>query len=226
MRRRVLLLIFALAFGCHEHRAEPRHPLIVVLGSSTAAGHGLTDPKTSWVNRYAAVLATQGIDLTNLAVGGYSTYQIQPTGTVNPADRPTVEPEHNITKALALHPEAIIINLPSNDAAMSVPVADSLANIAKVAGLARDAHIPLWITTSQPRQLPPEGVKAIVEYRDQILKIYGDHALDFFTPLATPDALPIAALNQGDGIHPNPEGHRLLFEQVRAANIPAALGVH
>jgi lysophospholipase L1-like esterase len=221
MRRAVLVLLLGLASACHDHRAEPRHPLIVVLGSSTAAGHGLADPKTSWVNRYAALLATQSIDLTNLAVGGYSTYQIQPTGTVNPADRPAVEPEHNITAALELHPSAIVVNLPSNDAAMSVPVADSLANIAKVASLARDAHVPIWVTTSQPRQLPPDGVKAIVEYREQILKIYGDHALDFFTPLATPDALPIPALNQGDGIHPNAEGHRLLFEQVRAANLPA-----
>ena len=49
------------------------------------------------------------------------------------------------------------------------------------------------------------------------------HALDFFTPLAASDGTPLAMYNQGDGIHPNAEGHRLLFEQVRMADLPAAI---
>src|SRR5262249_53785908 len=182
-----------------------------------------SDTQTSWPNRYAAFLATRGSRLTNLAVSGYSTYQIQPTGTTNPPGRPAVDPDHNITAALALHPDAIIVNLPSNDAAMGVPVADSIANLAVVARLARDAHVELWVTTSQPRSLPPEQVALILGYRDRVTREYGARALDFFTPLAGPDHLPAPALNQGDGIHPNPEGHRLLFEQVRAADLVRVL---
>jgi lysophospholipase L1-like esterase len=217
-------LILALVIACHTQPADhPRSVHIVVLGSSTAAGAGLTDPQMSWPNRYAAFLKTRGSTLTNLAVSGYSTYQVLPTGTANPSGRPEVDPAHNITAALALHPDAIIVNLPSNDAAMGVPVDDSLANIRVVATQAREAHVPLWVTTSQPRTLPPDQIKLIVEYRDRIQQEYGNHALDFFTPLATPDATPRAELNQGDGIHPNPEGHRLLFEQVKAADLPAAI---
>src|SRR5579859_7935542 len=69
-------------------------PFIVVVGSSTAAGFGLADPSTSWVQRYATYLATAapGSKVTNLAVSGYTTYEVQPTGTMNPTGRPAVDP--------------------------------------------------------------------------------------------------------------------------------------
>ena len=79
--RRAHLLVLLLLLGCHEQRGAAPHPLIVVLGSSTAAAAGLTDPSTSWVNRYAAAVSKDGVRVVNLAVGGYTTYQIQPTGT-------------------------------------------------------------------------------------------------------------------------------------------------
>jgi len=220
------VVILSLAIACSGTPQPVDHGHVVVLGSSTAAGYGLTDPDTSWPRRYAALLQTRGLSLTNLAVSGYSTFQILPTGTANPSGRPEVDPAHNITAALALHPDAIIVNLPSNDAAMGVPVDDSLANIAVVAAKAREAHVLFWVTTSQPRALPPEQVQLLFGYRDRIQRQYTTHALDFFTPLAAPDGTPLPALNQGDGIHPNAEGHRLLFEQVKAADIPFAIAHH
>jgi len=227
--RAIQIVSLALAFSACRGREQPvgdqRSVHIVVLGSSTAAGAGLADPETSWVRRYAAFIAKDvpGSSVTNLAVSGYSTYQLQPTGATNPLGRPEVDPAHNIDAALALHPDAIIVNLPSNDAAMSVPVEDSLANIKVIAMKARNAHVPLWVTTSQPRTLSPDQIRLLVAFRDRIRQDYGSRALDFFTPLAGPDETPLAALNQGDGIHPNPEGHRRLFEQVRTADLPAVI---
>jgi len=198
---------------------------IVVIGSSTAAGYGLTDPLTSWVQRYASYLAADlpGSKVTNLAVSGYSTYQVQPTGTTNPIGRPAVDPAHNVTAALALHPDAVIVNLPSNDAAMGVAVEDSMTNLKAVASKAQEARVLIWITTSQPRQLNAQGIALLLGLRDRIKQEFGARALDFFTPLAAPDGTPLAVYNQGDGIHPNAEGHRLLFEQVRIADLPAAI---
>jgi lysophospholipase L1-like esterase len=199
--------------------------IIVVLGSSTAAGYGLGDPSTSWVERYGSYLTEHvpGSKLTNLAVSGYTSYHVQPTGTINPDGRPAVDPAHNITAALALHPDAIIVNLPSNDAAMGVPVDESMANMKAVAAKARDAHVALWVTTTQPRKLPPQGIALLVRLRDRTKHEFGNHTLDFFTPLAAPDGTPLPKYNQGDGIHPNAEGHRLLFEQVLTADLPTAL---
>ena len=53
---------------------------LVILGSSTAAGTGPSSPDSTWVNRYRNFL--QGINpdnlVTNLAIGGTTTYHIMP----------------------------------------------------------------------------------------------------------------------------------------------------
>jgi lysophospholipase L1-like esterase len=202
-----------------------RASFVVVLGSSTAAGYGLADPSTSWVRRYTSYLAADlpGSTVTNLAVSGYTTYQIQPTGTVNPSGRPAVDAAHNITAALALHPDAIVVNMPSNDAATGVPVEDTMTNLKTVAARASAAHVLIWVSTTQPRQLAADGIALLIGVRDRTKQEFGDRALDFFTPLAAADGTPLPLYNQGDGIHPNAEGHRLLFEQVRMADLPAVI---
>lgn len=57
---------------------------IVVLGSSTAAGTGTTNPDSAWVNRFRNYFVAQdsSFRVINLAVGGYTTYHIMPTGFV------------------------------------------------------------------------------------------------------------------------------------------------
>ncbi len=198
---------------------------ITVLGSSTAAGHGLPDATTSWVARYAAYLSAEraGSKVRNLAVGGYTTYHVLPTGTTNPPGRPGVDDRHNVTAALEGHPDAIIVNLPSNDAAGGFSVEETMTNLRTVAAKAKEAGVAVWVTTSQPRQLDARGLAALAEVRDRTRREFGAHAIDFFTPLAAADGTPLPAYNLGDGIHPNADGHRLLFEQVKRADLPAAL---
>src|SRR5262249_19151816 len=159
----------------------------------TAAGFGLSDPSTGWVERYATYLSTNlpGSKVTNLAVSGYTTFHVQPTGTLNPSGQPAVDPAHNITAAVALHPDAIIVNLPSNDPATGVPVDVTMANLQRVAATATQANILIWVTTSQPRQLATSGIMLLLELRDRVEQVFGDRALDFFTPLAAPDGTPL-----------------------------------
>jgi lysophospholipase L1-like esterase len=205
----------------------PAPVALVVLGSSTAAGYGLGDPATGWVPRYAAFLEGErpGSVVTNLAVSGYTSFQVLPTGTPAIANRPAVNPEHNITAALATMPQALIVNLPSNDAAFGYPVEETLANLHTVATQAEQAGVPTWITTSQPRSavILPSGQALLIALRDGVLADFGEHAVDFWTPLAAQDGSPLPEYGLGDGIHPNEEGHRLLFEQVKVEQIPQAL---
>src|SRR6185369_13005919 len=130
-------------------RSAPKK--LIVLGSSTSAGTGPSDSGDAYVPRYQAYLARQFPDfrLVNLAVGGQTTYHIQPNGFVPPAQRPAPAIGHNISAALALQPDALLVNLPSNDAAADIPAAEQLDNFARVAQLAHDAHVELWLTTTQ-----------------------------------------------------------------------------
>jgi lysophospholipase L1-like esterase len=197
--------------------------IVAVLGSSTAAGHGLSDPSLSWVGQYAEHLSTSGLRVQNLAVDGHTTFHVLPTGSARIAGRPAVDEAHNVTAALAFRPKAIIVNLPSNDAAMGVSADESIENIRTVVAKAREAGVPVWVSTPQPRVLDHRRSALLTDMRDRVKREFADHALDFWTPLAAPDGAPLPAFNQGDGIHPNAKGHSLLFDQVKLADIPRAI---
>ena len=98
---------------------------IVVLGSSTAFGTGAVPIDSSFVNKYKNyVLGKNPLHtIINLATLSLTTYHVLcPTGYVPPPNRPfPVDTNRNITKALSHHPDAIIINLPSNDIALGIP---------------------------------------------------------------------------------------------------------
>src|SRR6476620_515097 len=93
---------------------------IVILGSSTAVGYGAT-PKKSWVRLFEDSLKkiNPNYIVDNLAVAGTTTYAAQADDYVPPAGRPSPSKGHNITKAIKLGADAIIINFPSNDAVLN-----------------------------------------------------------------------------------------------------------
>lgn len=194
---------------------------IVVLGSSTAAGFGLADPASGWVALVDAALARErpGSEVVNLAVPGFSTYQIQADGWPTPAGRPPVTAEHNVTAALALDPDALIVNLPSNDSLIGVPAAEQVANLRAVVAEAETHGVPTWVTTTQPRNLDDSGRMVQIEVRDLVVDAFGDHAIDAWTGLAAPDGTIEASFDSGDGVHLSAEGHAVLADRVLAADI-------
>jgi lysophospholipase L1-like esterase len=200
---------------------------VVVLGSSTAAGWGPTSPDSAWVNRFTA--AAQLVDpkrtVTNLAVPGYTTYHVMPSNFVPPANRPDPDPDHNISAALAESPDAILINLPSNDVVNGYSIAEVLSNYDAVLALAAAQDVPVWITTSQPRNISAADRLELMQVRDSTFERYGEKAIDFWSELANPDGTISSLYDAGDGIHLNNRGHGILFERVDAKNIWGAIAV-
>jgi lysophospholipase L1-like esterase len=202
--------------------APPEKLRIVVLGSSTAAGQGASEEDSAWVWKYRTYLSAIDPDweVINLAVGGYTTYQVQPTGWQWPAGRPRPDTAKNITHALSLHPSAIIINLPTNDAASGFSIIEQTENFERLSAEASRAGIPLWVSTTQPRDLPLEKRWNLMTMRDWIGERFPDRVLDFWTGLATDDGLMLDHYDRGDGIHLNDAGHALLLTRVRDEHIP------
>ena len=196
-----------------------------MLGSSTAAGTGPSRPENAWVWLYTAYLKRQfpKFALTNLAVGGYTTYQMQPSDYAPPVNRPAPDPEHNVTKALSLHPDAIIINMPTNDQASGYSLTEQLANYDRVTRLATELGALVWVTTSQPRDFASVADRAgLVAAKNALKQRYGSHALDFRTQFADGDGKIKDMYNAGDGVHMNDAAHALLAQQVINAKIPEA----
>lgn len=199
---------------------------IVVLGSSTAAGAGPSTLDSAWVWRYRAYLTARDSTarVINLARGGYTSYHILPTATEAPEGRPLPDTLRNITHALSLRPSAIIINLPSNDAAKDYSIIEQSGNFERVAEEAAWAGIPLWVCTTQPRNLSEDKRLNLVIMRDWIMTTYADYAVDFWNGLAEDGGVIAAAYDSGDGVHLNDAGHALLFSRIVDADISTRIG--
>ncbi|MFT4754878.1 MAG: lysophospholipase L1-like esterase [Salibacteraceae bacterium] len=194
---------------------------IVVLGSSTAAGTGVSTSDSAWVNRYREYVTGINGDneVINLAVGGFSTYKIMPSAFVPPVNRPLSDTNKNITKALSLNPDAIIVNLPSNDISSGYSVMEQLYNLDSVFSLSNQNNIPIWICTTQPKNHLSSATRQLQEdLKDSINLKYGVFTIDFWTTIALPDNS-INPTYNADGTHLNDAGHHVLVDRVMNTNI-------
>lgn len=208
---------------------------LVVLGASTSCGKNLDAPQYggevgglafSWVNRLTAALqaARPGSVVDNLCKAGYATYQAMPTGTINPAGTPAVDPARNITAALALSPDAIIVSFPASDAASNIP--EIMSNLHTIEAAAATQSVPIWVSTPQPTEaMTGADLAKKLELRDDVLQDFAARSLDFWAPLAGPNDTWDPSKELTDGVHPNKIGHALLFDVVVAADIPGAIGL-
>ena len=194
---------------------------LVVLGSSTAAGVGPSTIDSAWVTRYANYLFEKNttIQVKNLAVGGYTTYELMPSDFIPIVNRPLPSEGHNITKAITYNPKALIINLPSNDVDFGFTITEQLANYDTMLSIANYENIPVWITTTQPRNFIGTKIAKQIEMRDSTYARFGNRTLDFWTDLADSTGRIASEFDSGDGVHLNDSAHFVLFSRVVAANI-------
>ncbi len=195
---------------------------IAVLGSSTAYGTGASAYDSSWVSRFTAYVKRKNSlsQVYNLGIPGFTTYQnLCPTGFVPPANRPAPNDAFNITAALLLKPDAIIINMPSNDAVNDYTVEEQQANFERAVYLADSARIPVWVTTTQPRNnISAAQVNNLTAMRDWINTRFGVKSVDFWTTVSNADGS-INALFNFDNTHVNNAGHALFYNRVKAETI-------
>lgn len=203
--------------------SKPFH--IVVLGSSTAAGAGASPKSNSYVNLFTQYLITSvnsGSTVTNLAIGGATTYKMQPGWYSSPSGYP-VDPERNIDAALALNPDGILLNYPSNDADRNIPIAAQQSNFLRVVDKADSANVPVWITSTQPRNISEAQRADLIFMRDWLQATFTSRYIDFWTTIANTDGTIVAAYNSGDGVHLNNAGHAILFERVKNSGMIAEI---
>lgn len=186
--------------------------VIVVLGSSTAAW----ESPDSWVNQLKNQMVIQNKDyqIINLAVSGITSYHILDSNTKAKEGRPSVLVNNNITKAISLNPDAVIVNLPTNDIASGYSLKEILNNFRTVDSVASASQISVWFTSSQPRNLSLEKRLLLTEMKDSVLLEYASTSFDFYTGLATDNGEIKPEFSFGDGIHLNAAGHYELFKRV------------
>jgi len=234
-----ILLLLGLAL-CHGETvfAQVR---IVLLGSSTVLGSSASPADSSLASRlqkyYRQDVSAGNPDTVVLVAGnyGYTTYHELPTGTVvTVANRPAIDANANVTYALSLDPDVVIVNLPSNDVATlaqpwvtpAYSITETMDNFRTMYAAFTGAGVPTYITTTQPRNdLTMAQRQLQSDLADSIMTAFGPFAINFWDVLVTTDgtlALRDDVRNLGfpdADYHLNNTGHRLIYEQVIATDI-------
>lgn len=217
-----LLLIFSKANT--QTCTKPFH--IVILGSSTAAGNGATNIKKSWAYLYTQYLKSinENYTVDDLAVAGTTTYEAQASDYIPPQGRPLPLRGHNITAAIELHADAIIINYPSNDAAFNFTLEEQEKNLKRITVRAANHNILVWVATPQPRDnFSAEQVSNQKKLYNWITSYYQGKSVDFHTGLASEKDSILQKYSAGDGIHVNNLGHEKLYNRMVKESIPDSL---
>lgn len=211
--------------------------VIVAMGSSTTMGAAATSNDSSWVGRLQAAFrkntnqADPDTIIYKVGAYGFNTYNVMPTGWVSPiANRPSVDPANNITVAMSYHPDAVIINLPSNDVAnlaqpwISPPytLKETMDNFRVLYQFVISSGASCYITTTQPRNdLDATQRQMQKQLEDSIRNNFGYYSINFWDDLVTQDgnnALrdEVRHLGYADSqFHLNNYGHFLLYQKLK-----------
>lgn len=169
---------------------------ILAFGTSLTQGYGLP-PGTELTSLLEARLKARHIDakVINAGVSGDTT-----AGGLSRLDW-----------SLADHPDAAILELGGNDALRGLPPEQTEKNLGAILSKLRAQRIPvLLLGMMAPRNFGPE-------YAAQFDAIYPRLAKQFdvlFYPFVLNGVAMQARLNQADGIHPNPEGEKIVADRI------------
>ena len=187
-------------------------PVIVILGSSSAAGKGASKKSNSWVELMKAQLKKdkKDVEVINLSEGGFTTYHVMPNGN-KVANRPAPNTAKNITKALSYKPFLIIVNLPTNDIDKKYTDKETMNNYAKLRSIAIKENVNYIVTGTQPRNFSTKSQRnRLLEQNELMVSMDPAHVVDMLKKLSLQDFKIKRAYAYTDGIHPNDAGHKVI----------------
>jgi acyl-CoA thioesterase-1 len=193
---RLLAALLVVTFASAAEPALGASRVIVALGDSHTAGHGLS-PEEAYPALLEARHAQEGYD-----------YRVVNAGVSGDTSAGGLR---RIDWALKLGPEIVIVALGANDGLRGLPPTAMRDNLLAIVQRARNAGARVLLAGMQ---LPPNYGTS---YTQSFEKVFADVAQTARVPL-----IPFllqgvggeARLNLPDGIHPNAEGQRRIAEHV------------
>jgi acyl-CoA thioesterase-1 len=177
--------------------AASDRPRIVILGDSLTAGYGLPETNKSFPSVLQSKLDAQGyrFEVVNAGVSGDTS-----AGGLRRLDW-----------ALQGNVRVLVVALGGNDGLRGLSVQEMKQNIATIISEARKRKV---VVVLAGMEAPPNYGQ---EYSTAFRQVYRDIARQehvAFIPFLLDKVAGQSALNQGDGIHPNEQGARIVADTV------------
>ena len=193
----ILLLMLAAmpAMGIWAATAD-RTVKILALGTSLTQGYGLP-PGTEFPVQLQAALKASGIEV-----------QIENAGVSGDTSADGLS---RLDWSLADHPDAVILELGSNDMLRGIAPAETEKNLRAILDKLKAAHVPVLVAGMKAqRNLGPDYVKAFDAIYPRLAQDYGV----LFYPFLLDGVAMNPKLNQADGMHPNPAGVKIIVARI------------
>jgi acyl-CoA thioesterase-1 len=191
----LVLLLGPLFVGAPAH-AQSGPVKIAVLGDSLAAGYGVK-PDQSFPARLEAALKAQGRNVTVLNQG------VSGDTSAGGLDR--------LDWMLADKPDIVLVELGGNDALRGIDPKVTEKNLSAIVEKLKAASVTVWLAGMMaPRNLGSDYVNAFDGLYKRIADKYEVPLYSFILDGVAQDP----ALNQGDGIHPNPRGAQIVADKL------------
>jgi acyl-CoA thioesterase I len=191
-----------------EGGAEAGRRKIVFAGTSLTAGMGL-EPEEAYPSHVAIKIDSAGLpfDVVNAGVSGETT-----AGLLRRIDWLVRQPF-----------DVIVVETGANDGLRGLDVAAARDNLTRIVQGIRAANPDAAIVLAQMEAPPNLGSRYTAEFRQMYVDVSREHDL-VLMPFLLDGVAGVRALNQPDGIHPNPEGARRMAENVWAVLEPILRG--
>ncbi len=169
---------------------------ILAFGTSLTQGYGLP-PGTEYTAVLQEKLKVAGIDakIVNAGVSGDT----------------SADGLSRLDWSLADKPQAAIVEMGSNDALRGLAPAQTEKNLSVILTKLKAAHVAVLLCGMRaPRNLGPEYAAQFDAIYPKLAKQYGV----LFYPFILDGVALNPKLNQADGIHPNPEGVKIIVSRI------------
>jgi acyl-CoA thioesterase-1 len=169
---------------------------LAILGDSLAAGYGVK-PGQSVPARLEAALKAQGRNVTVINHG------VSGDTTAGGLDR--------VDWMLADKPDIVMVELGANDALRGLDPAAAERNLDAIIAKLKAAGVTVWLAGMlAPRNFGPEYAQQFDGLYKRLAEKYNVPLYPFFLDGVAQDV----ALNQADGLHPNPKGVDIIVERL------------
>jgi acyl-CoA thioesterase-1 len=175
-----------------------RRPSIVFAGTSLTAGMGL-DPDSAYPQHVQRMIDSAGMryDVVNAGVSGETS-----SALLRRLDWLLREPY-----------AVFIVETGANDGLRGIPVSTMRSNIAQIIDRVRAARPEARVLLVQMEAPPNMGAEYTRQFRDAFVSVAREKGIPLM-PFLLDGVAGERELNQGDGIHPNYEGSRIVARNV------------
>ncbi len=201
--KRILIMIYSFVisvyfiFAFYPLLAAEQPVRILFLGDSLTAGLGV-EPQEAYPSVIQKMLEEKQIRTITITNGSIS-------GSTS------ASAVSRLKWYLRAKPDILVLALGANDGLRGLSTDEMEKNLENAIALAKQNNIRVILAGMEiPPNYGPEYTKAFREVFSSLAK---KHTL-FFIPFLLKDVAGDPSLNQADGIHPNPKGHRIIAAHV------------